>query len=122
MRAARRPPVVASLSCMTATNARVHPPLHAAQLSRPSIQLCALTAAAAPCAQVGRDFLPRGTEICTRRPLVLQLVYTPAQPGRPIEWGEFLHRPGELFTDFEHIRQEKDNRPWNDTNNRYKRS
>lgn len=57
-------------------------------------------------ALVGRDFLPRGTEICTRRPLVLQLVYTPAQPGRPIEWGEFLHRPGELFTDFEHIRQE----------------
>lgn len=24
--------------------------------------------------QVGRDFLPRGPEICTRRPLVLQLV------------------------------------------------
>jgi dynamin 1-like protein len=53
---------------------------------------------------VGRDFLPRGTEICTRRPLVLQLVYTPAQPGRPLEWGEFLHRPGEVFTDFEAIR------------------
>ena len=53
---------------------------------------------------MGRDFLPRGTEICTRRPLVLQLVYTPAQPGRPLEWGEFLHRPGEVFTDFEAIR------------------
>jgi hypothetical protein len=54
--------------------------------------------------QVGRDFLPRGTDICTRRPLVLQLVYTPATPGRPLEWGEFLHRPGEVFADFEAIR------------------
>ena len=26
---------------------------------------------------VGRDFLPRGSGIVTRRPLVLQLVYTP---------------------------------------------
>ena len=26
---------------------------------------------------VGRDFLPRGTGVVTRRPLVLQLVYTP---------------------------------------------
>jgi len=57
-------------------------------------------------ALVGRDFLPRGTDICTRRPLVLQLVYTPATPGRPLEWGEFLHRPGEVFTDFEAIRSE----------------
>lgn len=29
-------------------------------------------------ALVGRDFLPRGPEICTRRPLVLQLARTPA--------------------------------------------
>ena len=28
---------------------------------------------------VGRDFLPRGTGIVTRRPLVLQLVYTPKE-------------------------------------------
>ena len=55
--------------------------------------------------QVGRDFLPRGTDICTRRPLVLQLVYTPATAGRPLEWGEFLHRPTEIFTDFEAIRR-----------------
>ena len=26
---------------------------------------------------VGSDFLPRGTGVVTRRPLVLQLVYTP---------------------------------------------
>ena len=31
--------------------------------------------------QVGRDFLPRGPEICTRRPLVLQLVKVPSAPG-----------------------------------------
>ena len=54
---------------------------------------------------MGRDFLPRGTDICTRRPLVLQLVYTPATAGRPLEWGEFLHRPNEIFTDFEAIRR-----------------
>ncbi len=28
---------------------------------------------------VGRDFLPRGTGIVTRRPLILQLIYTPKQ-------------------------------------------
>jgi hypothetical protein len=32
-------------------------------------------------ALVGRDFLPRGPEICTRRPLVLQLVKVPAGGG-----------------------------------------
>lgn len=61
-------------------------------------------------ALVGRDFLPRGPEICTRRPLVLQLVHTPynqlVNHGAPMEWGEFLHRPGEIFTEFEGIREE----------------
>lgn len=62
-------------------------------------------------ALVGRDFLPRGPEICTRRPLVLQLVHTPHEQlashvGAPMEWGEFLHRPGEIFTEFEAIREE----------------
>jgi dynamin 1-like protein len=28
---------------------------------------------------VGRTFLPRGTGIVTRRPLVLQLIYTPLE-------------------------------------------
>ena len=28
-------------------------------------------------ALVGRDFLPRGTGVVTRRPLILQLIYTP---------------------------------------------
>ncbi|KAF7016237.1 hypothetical protein CFC21_029894 [Triticum aestivum] len=53
-------------------------------------------------ALVGRDFLPRGPEICTRRPLVLQLV----RHSAPEEWGEFLHAPGRRFDDFEHIKRE----------------
>ncbi|XP_051216732.1 dynamin-related protein 3A isoform X1 [Lolium perenne] len=53
-------------------------------------------------ALVGRDFLPRGPEICTRRPLVLQLV----RHSAPEEWGEFLHAPGRRFHDFEHIKRE----------------
>ncbi|KAH8919280.1 hypothetical protein BT69DRAFT_1266849 [Atractiella rhizophila] len=84
---------------------------------------------------VGRDFLPRGTGIVTRRPLVLQLINRPAssQPAptangatangdaapaaapvpngsskeiNPDEWGEFLHKPGEKFFDFDKIRDE----------------
>jgi len=59
-------------------------------------------------ALVGRDFLPRGSDIVTRRPLVLQLVKTApsANSGKPSEWGEFLHAPGKLFYDFDKIRQE----------------
>ncbi|KAA8525652.1 hypothetical protein F0562_007466 [Nyssa sinensis] len=59
-------------------------------------------------ALVGRDFLPRGCDICTRRPLVLQLENRPTQSdsddGR--EWGEFLHLPGKRFYDFSKIRRE----------------
>uniref|UniRef100_A0A8C5Q004 Dynamin-2 n=1 Tax=Leptobrachium leishanense TaxID=445787 RepID=A0A8C5Q004_9ANUR len=49
---------------------------------------------------VGRDFLPRGSGIVTRRPLVLQLV------NSPTEHGEFLHCKGKKFTDFDEIRTE----------------
>ncbi|KAG0015020.1 vacuolar protein sorting-associated protein 1 [Podila clonocystis] len=72
---------------------------------------------------VGRDFLPRGTGIVTRRPLVLQLINRPAPTAaedadskdskkdgedqkEPEEWGEFLHQPGVKYTDFNLIRQE----------------
>ncbi|KAG9224241.1 hypothetical protein CCMSSC00406_0004740 [Pleurotus cornucopiae] len=60
---------------------------------------------------VGRDFLPRGSGIVTRRPLVLQLIHTPlpAEPSPtapPVtEWGQFLH-VDKRFTDFEEIRNE----------------
>jgi len=75
---------------------------------------------------VGRDFLPRGTGIVTRRPLVLQLINRPKpvsspNPDGPVqsskqpeingvenkdEWGEFLHLPGQKFYDFNKIREE----------------
>ncbi|XP_062388894.1 dynamin-3 isoform X4 [Sardina pilchardus] len=49
---------------------------------------------------VGRDFLPRGSGIVTRRPLVLQLVNNKA------EYAEFLHCKGKKFVDFEEVRSE----------------
>ncbi|KAE9974511.1 vacuolar protein sorting-associated protein 1 [Venturia inaequalis] len=81
---------------------------------------------------VGRDFLPRGTGIVTRRPLILQLINRPAsqkpaangtekegedsefsssmkttdKESNIDEWGEFLHIPGQKFHDFNKIRDE----------------
>lgn len=58
---------------------------------------------------VGKDFLPRGTGIVTRRPLVLQLINRPAasdSDGTKDEWGEFLHLPGQKIYDFHKIRDE----------------
>ncbi|KAL6351533.1 hypothetical protein AAG906_040887 [Vitis piasezkii] len=52
---------------------------------------------------VGRDFLPRGSGIVTRRPLVLQLQKT--EQGQA-EYGEFLHAPKKKFTDFASVRKE----------------
>ncbi|RCH96243.1 Dynamin- GTPase protein, partial [Rhizopus azygosporus] len=51
---------------------------------------------------VQRDFLPRGSGIVTRRPLVLQL-FTASDTT---EYAEFLHLPRQRFYDFEQIRQE----------------
>jgi GTPase SAR1 family protein len=51
---------------------------------------------------VGRDFLPRGSGIVTRRPLVLQLHKT--ENGQ--EYAEFLHLPRKKFTDFAAVRKE----------------
>ncbi|KAJ5641935.1 Vacuolar protein sorting-associated protein 1 [Penicillium lividum] len=69
---------------------------------------------------VGRDFLPRGSGIVTRRPLILQLINKPASnqsngdtklettdsESNIDEYGEFLHLPGEKFFDFNKIREE----------------
>ncbi|KAM7274703.1 hypothetical protein ACFE04_016569 [Oxalis oulophora] len=52
---------------------------------------------------VGRDFLPRGSGIVTRRPLVLQLHKT--DDGSQ-EYAEFLHMPRRKFTDFALVRKE----------------
>ncbi|XP_044036770.1 dynamin-3 isoform X6 [Siniperca chuatsi] len=49
---------------------------------------------------VGRDFLPRGSGIVTRRPLILQLVNNKA------EYAEFLHCKGKKFVDFDEVRSE----------------
>ena len=51
---------------------------------------------------VGRDFLPRGAGICTRRPLILQLIHIYENK----EWGEFKHLEGQKFTDFSKICKE----------------
>ncbi|KNC50880.1 dynamin-A [Thecamonas trahens ATCC 50062] len=55
-------------------------------------------------ALVGRNFLPRGTGIVTRRPLVLQLNKAPE--GENAEYGEFAHQPGKVYADFDAIRNE----------------
>jgi GTPase SAR1 family protein len=51
---------------------------------------------------VGKDFLPRGSGIVTRRPLVLQLQRL--EEGR--EYAEFAHAPRKRFTDFAAVRKE----------------
>ncbi|XP_058501643.1 dynamin-1-like protein isoform X1 [Solea solea] len=64
---------------------------------------------------VGRDLLPRGTGIVTRRPLILQLVHIEQEDHRKTseengidgeEWGKFLHTKNKIYTDFEDIRHE----------------
>uniref|UniRef100_A0A669QR71 dynamin GTPase n=1 Tax=Phasianus colchicus TaxID=9054 RepID=A0A669QR71_PHACC len=46
------------------------------------------------------DFLPRGSGIVTRRPLILQLIFSKT------EYAEFLHCKSKKFTDFDEVRQE----------------
>ncbi|KHG21882.1 Dynamin-related protein 12A [Gossypium arboreum] len=52
---------------------------------------------------VGKDFLPRGSGIVTRRPLVLQL-HKSDEGSR--EYAEFLHLQRKRFTDFSAVRKE----------------
>ena len=72
---------------------------------------------------VGRDFLPRGSGVVTRRPLILQLINIPddeADAGvsagyRNItsvarnEWAEFHHIPNRRFNDFGDVKREIEN-------------
>uniref|UniRef100_A0A914CF07 Dynamin-type G domain-containing protein n=1 Tax=Acrobeloides nanus TaxID=290746 RepID=A0A914CF07_9BILA len=63
---------------------------------------------------VGQDFLPRGIDMVTRTPLVIQLNHvTKEDPKRnrepkPIagDWVEFSHKRGEIFEDFKKVREE----------------
>ena len=54
---------------------------------------------------VGRDFLPRGTNIVTRRPIIIQLINTPSAVQ---DWIEFAHKQNEKFYDFIKAREEID--------------
>ncbi|EMR69187.1 hypothetical protein MGN70_013597 [Eutypa lata] len=72
---------------------------------------------------VGRDFLPRGSGIVTRRPLILQLInveedetepdlhaaYRNPNQARRSEWAEFQHIPNRRFTDFGDVKREIEN-------------
>uniref|UniRef100_A0A8B9PTK4 Dynamin-1-like protein n=1 Tax=Apteryx owenii TaxID=8824 RepID=A0A8B9PTK4_APTOW len=64
---------------------------------------------------VGRDLLPRGTGVVTRRPLILQLVHVSPEDGRKTagdENGKCDPRLGVfclVYTDFDEIRQEIEN-------------
>jgi hypothetical protein len=57
---------------------------------------------------VGRDFLPRGSGIVTRCPLILSLRYIDPVRAKqsPQDFGEFEHKKGQKFTNFDLIRQE----------------
>ncbi|BES90844.1 unnamed protein product [Nesidiocoris tenuis] len=64
---------------------------------------------------VGRSFLPRGTGIVTRTPLVLQLNYCPKEDKQRRseygtadveEWAQFLHTKNRMYTDFDDVRNE----------------
>ena len=56
---------------------------------------------------VGRDFLPRGSGIVTRRPLVLQLVHISEEAAAGCwGWGKFKHTGDKRFDDFSEIRDE----------------
>ncbi|KAI8996884.1 Dynamin central region-domain-containing protein [Pilobolus umbonatus] len=53
---------------------------------------------------IQRDFLPRGSGIVTRRPLILQLVTLPSPESA--EYGEFLHTKDKKYYDFNEIKKE----------------
>ena len=67
---------------------------------------------------VGRDFLPRGSGIVTRCPLVLNLRRIDqnndgnesANMGEVAEYGVFHHKPDRKFYDFDEIRTEIESR------------
>ena len=70
---------------------------------------------------VGRDFLPRGSGIVTRRPLILQLINVPSDDddapeahtahsvATQPEWAEFHHIPNRRFTEFLDVKREIEN-------------
>ncbi|XP_050063434.1 dynamin-1-like protein [Aphis gossypii] len=65
---------------------------------------------------VGRSFLPRGTGIVTRAPLILQMIrYSKHDKENMIKstknkniqcWATFLHKPGTIYDNFDEVRHE----------------
>ncbi|CAH1712876.1 unnamed protein product [Aphis gossypii] len=68
---------------------------------------------------VGRSFLPRGTGVVTRAPLVIQMIRYTEETKKSMlmsnniendenitEWVEFLHRPNAYYFDFDLVRNE----------------
>ena len=47
--------------------------------------------------------MPRGTNIVTRRPTIIQLITTPSAEK---SWAEFTHRQGEKYFDFAKVKEE----------------
>ncbi|SPO45474.1 probable MGM1 - Mitochondrial GTPase related to dynamin [Moesziomyces antarcticus] len=60
---------------------------------------------------VGHEFLPKGNNMVTRRPIELTLIHTPAQPGRAaikdtlVEYAEFPGLGLGRITDFSHVQK-----------------
>lgn len=69
---------------------------------------------------VGKSFLPRGTGIITRAPLVVQMIrcsnrdreemILKTEIRTAMEWAIFLHKPDEIFVDFDAVRDEIERR------------
>ncbi|XP_065312757.1 dynamin-1-like protein isoform X2 [Gordionus sp. m RMFG-2023] len=68
---------------------------------------------------VGKDFLPRGVGIITRRPIILQLIHVSKDDYKEVknsngkdnnheitEWAKFLHTKDKIFTDFDEVKLE----------------
>jgi len=65
---------------------------------------------------VGKSFLPRGTGIVTRAPLVIQMIRYTEETKKSMlklnvseditEWVEFLHKPNFFYFDFDMVRNE----------------
>lgn len=69
---------------------------------------------------IGKSFLPRGSGIVTRAPLVLQMIrYSNKEKEKMVqvtnnnkieEWACFLHMPGTIFDNFDEVRYEIERR------------
>lgn len=66
---------------------------------------------------VGKSFLPRGTGIVTRAPLVIHIIRQSYDDSENIkdlhkskDWATFLHKPNEIYYDFNNVKKEIENK------------